>query len=575
MDRGPSGWIGSVLDNRWRIDAKIARGGVATVYKGFDLQTSSKVAVKIMHPEFSRNQDARGRFLREGYVANKVGHPLVVKVLADAALPDSTVFLVMELLEEGELLEARRERLGGKMSVEEAVRIGDQILDVLVAAHNQDIVHRDIKPENIFLLPDGTVKVLDFGIAHIKEGVMKGGESTATGLLLGTPDFMSPEQAMGMRGTIDAASDIYAVGATIFTLITGEAVHTDMNLAALLHSTSTKQARSLAAARNGPSLPRELIAVIDKALMLQKTQRWPSARAMQNALHQAVPSAFKSAVPESSKTRPFSPIDIKASAAVRASGKAPRPSATPRDGVKVPSLPPISEGVPTPREASPWEQDFEDGDMEGPTVATNEFPALKKAPPPPADVRTSKLPTIEPEDGDLSDIHTTQAMTGELLAAVAPLVPAPPPPKPVSLPPPQPHMQTGSIPPPPPAGLFQTGPHMQGHGSMPPPAPHHGSMPPPFYSPSQPPPPPFMGPPTPRHQQWGQTDSGGAGIVQQQAPSIPPPLAAPMSPSKPKRTGKAAPSGKKPPSIVIAEIVLALLVVVTLTIGGCLLLESR
>jgi serine/threonine-protein kinase len=589
LERGPSGWIGSVLQDRWRIDSRIARGGVATVYKGFDLQTATKVAVKIMHPEFSRNQDARGRFLREGYVANKVGHPLVVKVLADAALPDSTVFLVMELLEAGETLETKRERLGGRMAVEEAVRIGDQILDVLVAAHTQDIVHRDIKPENIFVLTDGTVKVLDFGIAHLRAAAASSGESTATGLLLGTPDFMSPEQAMGMRGTIDAASDIYAVGATLFTLVSGEAVHTDPNLASLLHSTSSKQARSLAAVANAAFLPRELIPVIDKALMLQKTQRWPSARAMQNALHQAVPSAFRAVpVPESSKTRPFSPIDLRPAAIVRPTGKAPLPSVTPRDGVKAPSLPPpSSEGVPTPRDqASPWEDEFSSDDMEGPTVATNEFPALKPAPAQPAKVRAPAM-TIEP---DLSDIHSTQAMTGELLAGVAPLIPAPPrAEKRASVPPPPPRVNAtggGSMPPPPPPpqpqtqpqpqpqGVFQTTP-LQSHGSMPPPPP-----PQPYYSQ---PPPPLVGPPTPRHEQWGRSDSGGISVpppaLLQQAPSIPPPagvIPAPMTTSKPRTTGSQGKKpAKKPASILVAEIVLALLVVVTLTIGGCLLLQSR
>jgi hypothetical protein len=389
---------------------------------------------------------------------------------------------------------------------------------------------------------------------------------------------MSPEQAMGMRGTIDAASDIYAVGATLFTLVSGEAVHTDRNLASLLHSTSTKQARSLAAVANASSLSRELIQVIDKALMLQKTQRWPSARAMQNALHQAVPNAFRAVpVPESSKTRPFSPIDLKPGAVVRTSRKAPLPSVTPRAGVKAPSLPPpSSEGVPTPRDqASPWEEEFTDGDMEGPTVATNEFPALKPPPSQPARVRAPAM-TIEP---DLSDIHSTQAMTGELLAGVAPLIPPPPPraEKRVSIPPPPPRVNAtggGSIPPPPPPPVLQTTPLQSAqHGSMPPPPP------PPYYS--QPPPP--VGPPTPRHEQWGRSDSGGISVpppaLIQQAPSIPPPagvIPAPMQTSRPRTTGSQGKKpAQKPASILVAEIVLALLVVVTLTIGGCLLLQSR
>ena len=610
-DNRGAGWIGTILNDRWKVEEKIARGGVATVYKAADLHTHQKVAVKIMHPEFARNQDALGRFLREGYVANKVGHALVVQVIADGKSADGTAFMVMELLEKGELLETKRERLGGKLPPEEVVAIGDQVLDVLVAAHTQDIVHRDIKPENLFVLEDGTVKVLDFGIAHIKESVMKA-ESTATGLLLGTPDFMSPEQAMGMRGTIDAASDIYALGATMFTLLSGEAVHTDQSLAGLLHSTSTKQARSLGAVKNAASIPQTLIAVIDKSLMLQKTQRWPSARAFQNALRQALPA--QSRVPESAKTRPFNPLDLAPIAlapshSVRQTGKAPLPSATPRDGVRAPSLPPMSEEPPTPREAqSPWETEFEDGELEdGPTVSTNELPSLvalakraaaeKERPVTSAMVRP-KLPA-QPMHPDVTpdldtdklsnlDIHTTQNMTGELLAGFVPTRPAAP------VPPPQPPPHA-SIPPPAPAQFHQTGPfqHLgaqphqasmpppppQHHASIPPPQAHGGSIPPPQPYYSQPPPAPYA---TPRGQVWNTSDSGGIAI----APSIPPPLVAqPLGstraqspkidrPADKSKTKKKA-SPPKPPSIVIAEIVLAVLVVITLTIGGCLLLQSR
>ena len=301
----------------------------------------------------------------------------------------------MELLEDGEVLEARRERLGGKLPPEEVARVGDQVLDVMALAHEQGIVHRDIKPENIFLLNDGTLKVLDFGIAHIKEGVMKSGESTATGLLLGTPDFMSPEQAMGMRGTIDQQTDVYAVGATMFTLLSGEAVHTDQALGALLHSTSTKQARSLATTWVKDHVPQSLIAVIDKALMLHKPQRWPSARAMQEALHKAMPMTFKPAISQppaepQSKTRPLASIDqlTRGGSNVRTRGEGAAPPATPRDGVKAvaakaPRAPsdsgprsdrtallesPRSEEVPTPRDpSSPWLAEFKGGTGEGPS----------------------------------------------------------------------------------------------------------------------------------------------------------------------------------------------------------------
>ena len=173
MDPRPSGWIGSILQDRWRIDAKIARGGVATVFKASE-RGGPKVAIKIMHPEFARNLDARGRFLREGYVANKVGHPMVVKVLADADDARRLGLSFCDGAPRGRRASSRsraRAASASKLMPDEGVvRIGDQVLDVLSAAHEQGIVHRDIKPENIFLLNDGTLKVLDFGIAHIKEG---------------------------------------------------------------------------------------------------------------------------------------------------------------------------------------------------------------------------------------------------------------------------------------------------------------------------------------------------------------------------------------------------------------------
>lgn len=288
MQDRSSGWIGTVLQDKWHIEAKIARGGVATVFRARHRQ-GQVAAIKIMHPQLSRNEDIRRRFLREGYAANKVGHSGVVRVLDDDMTDDGTPFIVMELLDHGELLEERRERLGGRLPLGEVIRICDKVLDVLASAHDKGIIHRDIKPDNIFLLADGAVKVLDFGIAHIKEAALAH-EPTATGLLLGTPEFMAPEQALGKRGLIDAQTDIYALGATMFTLLSGEAVHVYDTLNALLTATSSRQARSLASVAF-KGIPRDVIAVVDKALALDKQRRWPSARAMQDALRSAAPVA--------------------------------------------------------------------------------------------------------------------------------------------------------------------------------------------------------------------------------------------------------------------------------------------
>ena len=287
-----SGWIGAVLKDRWKIESKIARGGVATVFRA-RTRDGQLGAVKIMHPQYARNADVRARFLREGYTANKVGHPNVVRILEDGTAPDGSPFLVMELLEDGEPLEERRERLGGRLPLDEVARATDQLLDVLTAAHAQGIIHRDIKPENLFVLADGTLKVLDFGIAHIKEAALAH-EATATGLLLGTPEFMSPEQALGKRGLVDAQSDVYAVGCTMFTLLSGEAVHRYDSLPLLLAAVATRQARSLSSvAFRG--LPREMIAIVDKALVLDKPRRWGSARAMRDAMRAALPWAAEKA----------------------------------------------------------------------------------------------------------------------------------------------------------------------------------------------------------------------------------------------------------------------------------------
>ena len=142
-EHGRSGWIGTILQNKWRIEAKIARGGVATVFRATH-RRGQVAAIKIMHPEYARNPDVRSRFLREGYAANKVGHPNVVSVLDDDVTEDGSAYIVMELLEHGELLEERREKQGGRLPTDEVARIADQVLDVLAAAHDKGIIHRDL-----------------------------------------------------------------------------------------------------------------------------------------------------------------------------------------------------------------------------------------------------------------------------------------------------------------------------------------------------------------------------------------------------------------------------------------------
>ncbi len=159
--------IGQTLRNRWRLDVLLGVGGMAAVYAATH-RNGTRVAIKMLHTELSASQDIRSRFMREGYAANAVGHDGAVKVLDDDTAEDGSLYLVTELLD-GETLEDRRVRGGGQLSEDDVLSVADQLLDVLVAAHAKGVIHRDIKPANIFLSRSGQLKVLDFGIARLRE----------------------------------------------------------------------------------------------------------------------------------------------------------------------------------------------------------------------------------------------------------------------------------------------------------------------------------------------------------------------------------------------------------------------
>src|SRR3954468_5534820 len=158
--------VGLVLRGKWRIDRLLGVGGMAAVYEGTH-RNGKRGAIKMLHLELSADGEARARFLQEGYMANKVGHPGAVSVLDDDTEEDVSVFLVMELLRGRSVGDLAESRPGERLRVGESLRLIDQMLDVLIAAHGQGIVHRDLKPENLFLTDDGTLKVLDFGLARV------------------------------------------------------------------------------------------------------------------------------------------------------------------------------------------------------------------------------------------------------------------------------------------------------------------------------------------------------------------------------------------------------------------------
>ena len=270
------GRIGVLLQDKWRLESLLGVGGMAAVYAATH-RNGKRVAVKMLHEEFSHDEEVRTRFLQEGYAANIIQHEGAVSVLDDDVTPDGSAFLVMELLE-GETVDQRWEKHGRRLPIEEALSIADQLLDVLAAAHAKNIVHRDVKPENLFITKAGVLKVLDFGIAKVFERAEARRTSTQVGMVMGTPAFMAPEQARARWDEVDGRTDLWAVGATLFTTLSGRHVH---------EATSSQEQLILSATTPAPPLgsvvagvPHEVAGVIDRALAFDRARRWPNAAAM-------------------------------------------------------------------------------------------------------------------------------------------------------------------------------------------------------------------------------------------------------------------------------------------------------
>ncbi len=269
--------VGTFLRRKYRLDRLLGIGGSACVYQAMH-RNGTAVALKLLHPELAMLPELRARFLREGYVANRIAHPSVVRIIDDDdADEDRTVFLVMELLE-GESLDARWERQRRRLPLDEVLSHADRLLDVLTVAHTQGIVHRDLKPENLFVTRFGELKVLDFGIARLLDG----SGATVSGQVLGTPAFMPPEQAGGRVREVDPRSDLWSVGALLFALITGEHVHAGRSVTEQLVFAATQPARPLRGV--AAWVPTDVADVIDKALAFDRARRWQDARSMQTAV---------------------------------------------------------------------------------------------------------------------------------------------------------------------------------------------------------------------------------------------------------------------------------------------------
>jgi len=274
--------IGTVIGGKWRVDALLGAGSMAAVY-AVTHRNGARAALKILHPTLCTDPSVCERFLGEGYLANSVKHSGIVRVLDDGATDDGCVFLVMDLLE-GQTLEALRQARGNRIPLEETLDIGDKLLDILSAVHSAGVIHRDLKPQNVFVCNEGTLKLLDFGVARVFDRTAQS-KLSVFGLVLGTPSFMSPEQALGTRDKVDNRSDLWSVGATLFTALTGETVHLGANVQARLLAAATVKARSISMVM--PDLPKPIASAIDIALRFKKEDRWQTADAMRRALREA------------------------------------------------------------------------------------------------------------------------------------------------------------------------------------------------------------------------------------------------------------------------------------------------
>jgi serine/threonine protein kinase len=269
--------LGQVLNGKWRLDRVLGVGGMATVFAATH-RNGSRAALKILHADLAREPQVRDRFLREGYVANKSDHRGRVQVSDDAVTELDEPYLVMELLE-GQNLQQLWKRRGRKLGVGEALILMEQALDTLASYHANGVIHRDFKPANVFVTKDNVVKVLDFGVARMRDAE---GDKTRAGTALGTPSFMAPEQAMGVTEGLDARADVFSVGATLYALLSGQRLHQGRSDNEAFILAATTPAPSLA--RSAPELPVEVIALVDRALQWDPRNRWDSALAMRDEI---------------------------------------------------------------------------------------------------------------------------------------------------------------------------------------------------------------------------------------------------------------------------------------------------
>jgi serine/threonine protein kinase len=348
--KGPSrDLISRTIGSKYVVRAVLGEGGMGTVFEAEHLTIGRSVAVKVLHPNQARKKDAVRRFHQEARAAGAIGHPNICEVYDLGTLDDGSPYLVMEKLV-GETLADRIAAEGG-LPFEDVIDTLVQVLSGLVAAHEKGIVHRDIKPENVFLTRrvgcPPLVKLLDFGVSKVI-GPLIGGKDedldlTRTGMVMGTPYYMSPEQARGDRN-LDSRVDLYACGVILYEALTGRRPFTAANYNALLLQILSAKPRPARELR--PALPGGFDAVLDKAMARNREDRYRSAADFQGDLQ--VLRDRHNASPAKAVAEAFRKISEPPPPLAKASAASPIriPAAPPRPNVRAKEPTPSSVEIP-------------------------------------------------------------------------------------------------------------------------------------------------------------------------------------------------------------------------------------
>jgi hypothetical protein len=285
--------LGTVLEGAYRIERLVGEGGMGAVYEAAHLRLGTRVAIKVMARVLAANPEALARFHREALVTSGLGHPHIVKVLDFSTTPSGEPFLAMEFLE-GEDLEHRLRRVG-RLPIAEVVHIIKQVASALAATHAKAIVHRDLKPGNIFLLTaageNDFVKVLDFGISKVRSASTK---LTRTSSVMGTPNYMSPEQAKGHIEDIDERTDQWALACIVWECLSGEGPFVAENVPSILFQIVHEPPPALLPRVAG--LPSQVEEVLLRALAKNKKDRFVSVSDFALALERAGGAAVSTVV---------------------------------------------------------------------------------------------------------------------------------------------------------------------------------------------------------------------------------------------------------------------------------------